>query len=90
VLSVAPGERPVRSALTSAERSALATALEQTRLPTSSPGDQRPPARHRDAFSYAITVRTVTIQFHDGSVPSAVVDLVRVLQGIAQRVSVHR
>ena len=90
VLTRASGDRSVRSALTPAERSALAAALDRAQLPRYPQINRQPSPGYRDAFSYALTVGSVTVWFHDGSVPPGVVDLVRALQGITQRVSGYR
>jgi hypothetical protein len=70
--------------LTGAERSALRRALDRARFPGPTRGVRRAVP---DGFTYTVTVGSVTVRFGENEVPDGLTDLLRVLQGVANRLS---
>jgi hypothetical protein len=78
------GAPAARGALTRTERSALSGALGDAGLP---PGTRTRHAGPPDGFTYTVTVGSATVEFGENDVPADVAGLLRVLQGVADRLA---
>lgn len=80
-----PGAR--MSPLTRTEAAALARAVKRARIGEVAPGSSRLKWERgsRDTFGYSVTVGTISVRAADGVVPSQLKELLRVLQGVANR-----
>jgi hypothetical protein len=75
------------SPLTRTEAAALARAVKRARIGEVAPGSSRLKWERgsRDTFGYSVTVGTISVRAADGVVPSQLKELLRVLQGVANR-----